>query len=344
MENSILSATHGPAPTDRHVLDCLDFDDGDRFDAWTDAVNQSFVPLHSAMKASTTSASFQGKLVAQSLGRAQISTVRGSAVSVQRTTRAISQSDPGYIKLGLQLRGYSVISQDDRDAALAPGDFAIYDTTRPYTLDFEDTFAMFVVMFPLETLRINRRALSTLTASRFSGRRGLGAITSSFLGELSKQLDAEPMSGGFSLCDAVIDLVVTTLFERLGAQAVTDDASRRRSLLLQVRAYIGSRLDDPHLSVASIANAHHVSVRYLQKLFEEQDDTVGGHIRHSRLDQCRRDLSNPALLGRSVAAIGSDWGFTDAGGFSRAFRREFAISPTDYRSATRSIESRRSEN
>lgn len=74
---------------------------------------------------------------------------------VRRSSRAIAQNDPGFIKLGLQVRGYSVISQDDRDAALAPGDFAIYDTSRPYVLDFAESFEMFVVMFPAELLRFD---------------------------------------------------------------------------------------------------------------------------------------------------------------------------------------------
>ncbi|SJN41642.1 Transcriptional regulator, AraC family [Microbacterium esteraromaticum] len=323
-----------PAPGGRAVLDCSVLHVNERFEAWTEAVSQSFVPLAAEMKSSRRPAGFQGRLVSQSLGPAEINTVAGSAVSVRRSARSIMKNDPGFIKLGLQLRGYSVISQDDRDAALAPGDFAIYDTTRPYMLDFDESFEMFVVMFPAELLRFDRGTLATLTASRFSGRRGLGAVTSRFLGEISRQLDAEPLSGGLPLSDAVFDLLSATFAERLGPTVRGDEQARRRALTMQVESYMASRLGDPNLTVASVADAHHVSVRYLQKLFEQQHETVSGWIRHRRLEQARRDLGNPALAGRSVASIGTSWGFMDAAGFARAFRGEFGFTPSEFRAAS----------
>ncbi|MEF2977229.1 helix-turn-helix domain-containing protein [Subtercola sp. YIM 133946] len=333
MTNEVVVSLEGHGAYSRAVLDCSVLSAPDRFDAWTEAVSQSFVPLTVELKESADGPGFSGSLVSQSLGQAEINTVAGSAVSVRRTVRSIARNNPGFIKLGLQLRGYSVISQDDRDAALAPGDFAIYDTTRPYVLDFDQSFAMFVVMFPAELLRLDRGTLSTLTASRFSGRRGLGAVTSSFLREMSRQLDSQPLSGGIPLSDAVLDLVTATLAERLGLAVATDEASRRRALLMQIESYIVEHLGDASLTVSSIADAHHVSVRYLQKLFERRHETVSGWIRHRRLDQARRDLGNPAQLERSVSAIGASRGFADAAGFSRAFRSEFGLSPSDFRAA-----------
>lgn len=328
------------ALTDRASLDCSVLQANERFDAWTGAVSESFVPLTAVVKGSEGIDRFQGRLVSQSLGRAEISTVGGTTVSVTRSPRSISKSDPGFIKLGLQLRGYSVISQDDRDAALTPGDFAFYDTTRPYALDFDEAFEMFVVMFPIELLRFDRMVLSRLTASRFSGRRGLGAVTSSLLAEMSRQLDSGPLSGGIPLSDAVFDLLSATLADRLGPDAATDEGSRRRVLMLQVDNYIASHLGDPALTVTRVAEHHHVSLRYLQKLFEERSETVSGWIRHRRLDEARRDLTNPTLLGTPVAAIGARWGFLDAANFSRAFRSEFGITPSEFRAQASPLEPR----
>jgi AraC-like DNA-binding protein len=317
---------------DRMVLDCSALETADRFDAWTEAVNHSFVPLVAHPKERHGAPTFQGQLISQSVGQAEINTVSGSAMSVRRDQRSIAQHNPGHIKIGLQLSGYSVISQDDRDAALAPGDFAIYDTTRPYTLDFDSAFAMFVVMVPAELLRIDRRTLSTVTASRFSGRLGLGAVTSSMLREMSRQLDERPLSSGLPLSDAVLDLITATVSERLDPVG-GDDASRRGVLRLQIEKYIADRLSDPMLTVTAIAGAHNVSVRYLQKLFEEHHTTVREWIRARRLEQCRRDLGTVGLSPRPISAIGAGWGFTDAAAFARAFRAEFGVSPSEYRHA-----------
>lgn len=330
---STVTSTASATTGGRTVLDCSVLQANERFEAWAEAVSESFVPLAAKMKSREMASGFQGHLISQSVGQAEIYTVAGSAMSVRRTARSIAQNDPGFIKLGLQLRGYSVISQDGRDAALAPGDFAIYDTTRPYLLDFGESFEMFVVMFPAQLLRFDRRTLATLTASRFSGRRGLGAVTSSFLGEISRQLDAEPLSGGVPLSDAVFDLLSATFAERLGPLATSDDAARRRALTMQLESYIAAHLGDPGLTVASIAAFHNVSVRYLQKLFEQQHETVSGWIRHRRLEQARRDLANPNLADRSVASVGASWGFMDAAGFARAFRSTFGMTPSDFRGA-----------
>lgn len=313
----------------RAELDCALLPPAERFDAWTDAVNRSFVPLR-AISPTSERARFDGALVAQPLGRAAASTVSGSAVRVSRERADIARADPGHIKLGLQLRGYSVITQDGRDAALAPGDFALYDTTRPYALDFDASFRMFVLMFPIEALRIDRDRLSGLTACRFSGRNGLGAIVSTFLRSLSATLDHEPLTSALPVSDAVFDLLVAAVGERVGTPDTHDGASRR-ALLHRVETFIAGRLDDPDLTVGAVADAHHVSVRYLQKLFEQQGDTVSGWIRRRRLETIRRDLANPALAGRQISTIGAQWGFADATAFSRAFRGAYGITPSEYR-------------
>ena len=319
----------------RSELDCSALLPHDRFDAWTDAVNRSFVPLSARVADRDSRARFDGRLVTQEFGSTQISSVAGSAVTVSRATAEIASSDPGHIKLGLQLRGYSVVSQDGRDAALAPGDFALYDTTRPYTLDFDASFRMFVVMFPAASLHMSHGRTRSLTALRFSGRQGLGAIMSRFLSAMSEQLDDASLTGSVELSDAVFDLLTATLAERIDASDVADERARRRALRAQVEAYIAAHLRDADLTVAHLADAHHVSIRYLQKLFEERGQTASGVIRHRRLEQSRRELVDPILATQRIATVGARWGFADAAAYARAFRHEYGVTPSEYRAASR---------
>ncbi|HET6748267.1 MAG TPA: helix-turn-helix domain-containing protein, partial [Actinomycetes bacterium] len=87
----------------------------------------------------------------------------------------------------------------------------------------------------------------------------------------------------------------------------------------------------PGLAPETIAAAHHVSVRYLYKLFEAQGQGVAGQVRRRRLERCRRDLLDPALQARPVGAIGARWGLPDPASFSRAFRDAYGIPPGEYR-------------
>lgn len=295
------------------------------FEAWSAAVSSAFVPLR-AIAASPES--FSGRLITQPVGQTLVSEVCGSAMQVSRTSRNIAANDPGWLKLGLQLRGYSVVSQDDREAALTPGDFAIYDTTRPYDLYFDSSFRMLVVMFPAHLLQLDPRTVSSLTASRVSGRKGLGALTSNFLSSLGKELVDGQAPGQIPVSDAALGLITATFAERAGKGI---PATSTGVLRLQIESYIAAHLGDHDLTVTGLATAHNISVRRLQKVFEENGDTVSGWIRRRRLDQCRKDLANPSMSGRPVAAVGMHWGFSDASSFSRAFKTAFGFTPAEYR-------------
>jgi AraC-like DNA-binding protein len=296
------------------------------FDAWNQAVSAAFVPLKAISRSPD---SFSGGLTTQSVGQTLISQVSGESLQVSRTARSIAANDPGWLKLGLQLHGYSVVAQDGREAALTPGDFAIYDTARPYDLYFDDAFHMLVVMFPPGLLQIDAGTAAGLTASRVSGRSGLGALTSTLLRSIGGQLTAGGVPADLSVSDAALALITATFAERIRSDK--RPVPRQEALRLQVEQYMAAHLADPALTVPRIAAEHHISVRYLQRLFEDSGETVSGWIRRRRLDKCRKDLANPLMEGRPVAAVGMHWGFTDASSFSRAFKAAFGHSPAEFR-------------
>jgi AraC-like DNA-binding protein len=94
-----------------------------------------------------------------------------------------------------------------------------------------------------------------------------------------------------------------------------------------IAEFIEEHLLDLDLSPARIAKAHFISTRHLQEIFKMHGATVTGWIRHRRLERCRRALRDPRNEGRSIAAVAAESGFTDAANFSRAFKREFGVSP-----------------
>ncbi|MFG1952873.1 helix-turn-helix domain-containing protein [Micromonospora sp. NPDC048830] len=125
-----------------------------------------------------------------------------------------------------------------------------------------------------------------------------------------------------------------------GASAIS---ARRRDTMLgsgdftlvtQVRDFIDRHLGDPDLSPQAVADAHHVALRTLHRLFADEEETVAGTIRR-RLERCRRDLTDPLLADRPVQAIAARWGFRDKAHFSRAFRAAYGTSPRAYREGRR---------
>jgi hypothetical protein len=57
-------------------------------------------------------------------------------------------------------------------------------------------------------------------------------------------------------------------------------------MLQRIKCHIDDQLADP--DPTAVAAAHHISPRYLRKLFEAEVDSVSRWIRRRLLDNCRR--------------------------------------------------------
>ncbi|WP_314096242.1 helix-turn-helix domain-containing protein [Microbacterium foliorum] len=292
------------------------------------AVSESFVPL----QVSTSGADhFRGMIRGASVDEVHVNEVRATSHVVERTPELIARSDRSYFKLSLMLAGTGMLIQDDREAVLQPGDLAVYDTDRPYSLVFDDDFRTMVVMFPKHLISLPADMVGQLTAVRISGQGGLGGMVVPYLTQLAGNLEQLAGTTGARLAHSALDLVTTVFTRELGLDEVSADP--HRALVQRIRSYIDRNLASTDLGPASIASAHFISTRHLHGLFQEQGVTVSTWIRTRRLEQCRRDLLDPMLADRPVAAVAARWGFVDAAHFSRAFKTAFGISPSEYRAA-----------
>ncbi|MFD1213167.1 helix-turn-helix domain-containing protein [Arthrobacter sp. GCM10027362] len=301
------------------------------FAEWRNLVNASFVPL----EVHTDSAEgFRGRIRSRVLDELSIVEVTANGHRVLRTPSLIAASDRLYFKLNLQLAGHGLLVQDNREATLRPGDLAVYDTHRPYTLGFGEDFRTLVLMFPHDALDLPAEAVSQLTAVRLAGDTGLGRMVSPFMAQLAENLDALSGSSGRRLAHNAVDLVATMFESELDARR-EPAAGGHGELVTRIRRYIEANLGDPELSPADIAAAHYISTRHLHNIFAASGSTVASWIRTRRLERCRRDLRDPILADRPVGAIAARWGFVDAAHFSRIFRSAFGEPPSAYRRGDR---------
>jgi AraC-like DNA-binding protein len=296
------------------------------FDHWRHLVAQSFVPLTAETDCPD---SFRGRMRSRVLDRMCIVEVSSTSHSVHRTPALLAQSDQRYFKLNLQLEGTGLLIQDNREAVLRPGDLAIYDTNRPYTLAFEEQARMMVVMFPHDSLSLPPDYVGQLSAVRLAAGHGLTSIVGPFIRQLAGNLEALSGPSGSRLAANTLDLVSTMLHSEL--DLAPDSMKPQMVLATSVREYIDTNLADPQLSPASIAAAHFISTRHLHNVFHESGTTVASWIRSRRLERVRRDLRDPLHSGTSVGAVAARWGFLDAAHFSRTFRDAFGESPSDWR-------------
>jgi AraC-like DNA-binding protein len=304
-----------------------DVAEADRFTQWRHWISSTFVPLECAQ---VTRGAFRGEVGHWELGDMLVSRVEADPHLAARTRRTIALRDVGYYKVGLLTKGSCRLSQEGRQALLHPGDLAIYDCRRPYTMDFGEAHEMSFLMFPCDRLRLPPAAVDGVLATPVSSAESTGSLVAPFLRRLVANLEQAEHPVNCRLADNVLDLLATMFGERTGAPATDPDAARR-SLLLTVCAWIDANLGEPELGPAAIAGANHISVRYLHRLFHDQGTSVSRWVRERRLDNCRRDLEDPVLGQRGVQAIARRWGFEDPAHFSKIFKASYGEPPGAYR-------------
>ena len=298
------------------------------FSAFRTTVSESFVPLQVT---SDRPDPFWGRIRSNQADEIHVSELSASEHVVERTPELIARADRHYFKLSMMLSGTGLLVQEGREAVLRPGDLAVYDTHRPYSLAFDNDFRIMVVMFPKHLIGLPPELVSQLTAVRFDGRSGLAGMIVPFLGQMVGNLDQLSGATGARLAHSGLDLVTTLFAHELGA--AEDLGDPHRALMQRIRSYIETNLGSPDLGPAQIAAVHFISTRHLQILFHEEGTTVSSWIRSRRLERCRRDLLDPLCAGRPVASIATRWGFVDAAHFSRVFKATYGVPPSDVRAA-----------
>lgn len=83
------------------------------------------------------------------------------------------------------------------------------------------------------------------------------------------------------------------------------------------------------LTIQKIADECHVSPKYLSRIYREsRDNTLIGFINSTRLDAARRLIER---TDGNISEIAFAVGFSDPLYFSKAYRKRFGASPTEYR-------------
>jgi AraC-like DNA-binding protein len=116
-----------------------------------------------------------------------------------------------------------------------------------------------------------------------------------------------------------------------GAPEFSYLSAPRQSSCEKIRAaaknFIESNLSNPALDSAMVARHCGVSIRYLQRAFADDAQSLGAYIRETRLQRCHMALKNPALRNRPIFDIAMMWGFHDPSYFNRAYKKQFGAVP-----------------
>jgi AraC-like DNA-binding protein len=309
-------------------LRTLDMPLPERFPCWYEMAAESHVSMIIDNHDRTD---FRASISVYDLGAVQLSKMDYPALRVSRPARLIRRSDPEFLHVSLTTRGSVHLSQLGKEETVKAGSLVIYDTSRPCFVVNTSPVRQLVLQLPRALLGLRPADTDRLLAKPFAAAGGIAGMLAYVLGDVARQGSGYPAAVVPKVVTIITDLLLALHAAMPGTGEIVSIDSRQRLLIARVKTFIQHHLGEPWLSAEAVADAHQISLRHLNRLFQKEPNTISALIRQQRLDRCRRELIDPALAHRSAAFIGSRWGYPDPPAFSRAFRREFGLPPGDYR-------------
>ncbi|MGI5188621.1 AraC family transcriptional regulator [Promicromonospora sp. CA-289599] len=274
------------------------------------------------------------------LDRLHLAHVVANPHAVERTARTVRARPTESVALYLTLAGEAIFADDNGTRRLRPGQLLVCDADRPFLRGFAHGLEELAVKVPYDVLR--SAGVTMPRAARvvdFRTRAGSGGSAPArgadpYAAALAALVARAVVSqeGGSANEDALLELVAAVLTEPDTAD--TPPATRTPTTGAHFAAaeqYVRQWLRDPTLSARRIADAIGLSERQLSRVCAECGTSVPRLVARRRVEMAARMLRMPSYAEQTVEAIGLRCGFSSAAQFSRVFREQSGMSPSEAR-------------
>lgn len=306
--------------------------DASSLERWHEFLSTTFVQLECHPE--RTAVPFHGQIRSMVSGQLHVSRISSTAGVARRTREGVSRATDEYILLSLQVRGRTVVTQNDQEVVLTPGLAAFYDSSEAYSLRMPSESEQIVLHLPRCALVDGTRRADMKTALAVRPSMPFAQSVFSLAHQLAR---ADPNEADISISrtsEVTVELI-SLLFESLGdesnsparlAPGISDSALMRRA-----NQFLGTHISDCEFSSARLAKLCGVSLRRLQHAFHAAGTTISTQIWDSRIELAASLLTTQENSSESIASIACAAGFNDFSHFSRRFKERFDLSPRDYR-------------
>jgi AraC-like DNA-binding protein len=214
------------------------------------------------------------------------------------------------------------------------GVLRVYDPPDEIVEQFDGNTHLYTLNIPRAALGIDPSTVLQMRGTTYELTTFQRQVLRSALGLLEAKED--DLSSGSSLVGLDRYLAALAgLLLRTAVRRPPKEQAQSENLRVRADAIIYEQSADPELTPAVIAAQLNVSLRHLYRAFNGIESPAA-RIRRRRLERAAEILSAHATPGSGqVERVALECGFASAEYFSRAFRREFGLSPRAYRAAHR---------
>lgn len=289
---------------------------------WKDLICKTYVPIECSF---VENRPFTATIKTATLGRTQLSRVSSMPINYERTGKNISRCKSDDYIVKLLTKGKTHIQQAGRSTVICPGDLCLFDTARPYTLAFPETYDAVVLKIPRAELDARLPLAENVSAMRVAAQGCYTQLAATMVLSTANLVGQENTYSP-KLAAHMIDLISMAFDEFLGDQKPSD--SRYMRIVNQAQDLMSDHLFDSEFDVSSVPKTIGVSSRTLSRAFAQNNMTPVKWMWGQRLDAAHELLANGRSQTVSDAAM--KCGFNDFSHFSRVFKTRFGRTASSF--------------
>ncbi|HUF33429.1 MAG TPA: AraC family transcriptional regulator [Acidimicrobiales bacterium] len=244
-----------------------------------------------------------------------------------RGNAEIAATDGEFAVVLIIRNGTETVSQGGAEANLKTGDVVAWDSTMPAKFAVWERLTKRSLLIPSAALdEVNARAWLQ-AGTVLHGASPATQLLTGYLEAIRSLANLEPVAVSAAR-NATLELFGGAMRSEAG---VPSTAMARPALRAVIERYIDRNLPHGDVGLDTIAAAHCVSRRTVNRAFSDVGQTLGEVIRARRLARARCDVVDTDL---PISAIAHRWGFSDGSHFCHAFKDRYGSAPREYRQTT----------
>jgi len=307
----------------------------DDLEAWNNALGATCGDFRAS--AAPDLPMFIGDLDHQTGEAMEVAIIRTNANLIVHRCANSDHHDDRYCFLVMQRSGHTTMVYNGNHAFnMYPGDLMLMDSITP--CDIVPCGLIDQVSIHLDRNELKRHLPPR---QQLFGKIPTANVSGHLLHGIVRQLLQEGQHLAAAEAQTLREVMVLLLSQALNAKPLPaarlhEQASGMQQLRHCAEQLIEQQLDNPLLTPNRLATRLGVSLRQLYRLFDEGEG-ICRYIQRRRLVRSAEALCQAHLRHESITSIAYRWGFTDSAHFSRAFKKHFGITPSDYRHREREL-------
>lgn len=303
-----------------------DFPERERLTIWRDVCSRSLLRLDME----PLSEEFSCSAYVSFLPGLTVGYVSTTPNRLSRTRQLLEDGNDAFI-FAMPVSGGFSMNAHGRDAEVGTRQGLLFSSAETSDSFVRDHASFISLAIPRAVLSPRISSLDQALAKVIHADTPALRLLHSYIGRTHEEIGRYPPELREAAVSHIHDLVALALGATGDEAHLARGRGVRAARFREIKADILRHLGRSDLSLGTVATRQRVSVSYIRKLFESEEDSFTAFVLRHRIDRAYRMLIDPNYATLTIGAIAYAAGFGDLSYFNRVVRRKYGMTPTDIR-------------